>query len=92
MLKRFCDRCGAQLELGFTRCVVHFRSGPLRFADAEVDLCTSCIDRAFGDGFTERVAAEYAAKRKAAEERRKERLAKKTPAPTAEATDEQEEE
>lgn len=88
MLKHFCDRCGRQLESGFTRCVVRFRSGPLRPAEAEVDLCPGCIDMAFGDGFTERITAEYAAKRKAAEERRKERLAKKTPAPAAEANDE----
>ena len=92
MMKHFCDRCGAQLESGFTRCVVRFRSGPLRPAEVEVDLCTDCIDRAFGDGFTARITAEYAAKRKAAEKRKQERLAKKTPAPPAEAIDEWEDE
>lgn len=92
MLKRFCDRCGVQLESDCTRCVVRFRSGPLHPAEVEVDLCTDCIDKAFGGGFTARITAEYAAKRKAAEEQRKKRLAKKTPAPAAEATDEQEDE
>lgn len=92
MIKHFCDRCGVQLEQGFTQCVVRFRRGPLRFTEKEIELCPDCIDRAFGEGFTARVSAELADKRKAAEERKQARLANKTSAPPTEATDEWEDE
>lgn len=79
MTKHFCDRCAVQLESGFSKIAVWFRTGTLRGIDTDIELCDNCVDIAFGADFVGSCTAELKAKREAAEARKRERLAKKTP-------------
>lgn len=76
MMVRFCNYCGKKLEgTEYVGADVSFRVGLPYRETQRVDFCYSCVDSAFGSGFTDRLKEEHDRKQKEIVERRKLRLA-----------------
>lgn len=78
MVKHYCDRCGKEIAgLGnYILAEIRIRKG-LPTGTYVMELCKQCVDKSFGEGFTAKCEADYAERKKAAEERKAARMEQK---------------
>lgn len=75
-MRLFCDYCGKELHgTDYVGADVTFRIGLPYRETQRVEFCKSCVDCAFGDGFTARLKEEHDKKQAASAELRKAREA-----------------
>lgn len=76
MIKHFCDKCGKEIVGDVVRAEINIRSGLPRLS-RNLEYHLSCVDEAFGEGFSASIIAEDEEKTRVAAERKAKRMAER---------------